>query len=106
MFFSCFRHIFRRGFGQTETYISRVMKASEDFDPRRWSFRHLYILHSQTVATRGVRTYVDRSADRPKVTLMSRHTKEVPVKHIIYNLYNVAAKNICFGCSKIYVLGF
>ena len=38
-------------------YFSRL-EASEDFDPRRWGFRHLYIyiLHSPTVATRGVKT--------------------------------------------------
>ena len=106
MFSSCFRHIFRRVFGQTETHISRVMEASEDFDPRRWGFRHLYILHSQTVAIRGVKTYVDRSADRPKVMfdvpkVISEMPKPPPThKRGGCQTYIFAGKNICFGCSK------
>ena len=60
------------------TYISSSFGSNRNicfslrktFDPRRRGFRHLYILHSLTVATRGVKTSKHMLADatgRPKV---------------------------------------
>ena len=107
MFLWDFQHIFRRVLGQTETYFS----LRKTFDPRRWGFRHLYILHSLTVATRGVKTYVDR-CNWPSKSYVWRPKSNVKNAPTSPDIQKRCRSNICFELQKhvfcqlkTYVLG-
>ena len=74
------------------------------FDPRR-GCRHLYILHSPTVATRGFKTYVGRCnwtsksyVLRPKSYVKNSLTSPDIGKRCRSNIcFVLPAQNICFG---------
>ena len=68
------------------------------FDPRR-GFRHLYILHSLTVATRGVNTYVDRF-NWPSKSYVRRPKSYVKKALTSPDIEKRCRSNICFELQK------
>ena len=68
------------------------------FDPRR-GFRHLCILHSLTVATRGVKTYVDR-CNWPSKSYVLRPKSYVKNALTSPDIEKRCRSNICFEPQK------
>ena len=88
------------------TYISSSFGSNRNicfslrktFDPRR-GFRHLYILHSLTVATRGVKTYVDR-CNWPSKSYVLRPKSYVKNALTSPDIEKRCRSNICFELQK------